>query len=39
MKGQVIDSKGVSAWGYGGQTMDRGDWIKREAVGERRPIS
>ena len=26
-KGQVIDSKGVSAWGYGGQTMGRGDWI------------
>jgi sugar phosphate isomerase/epimerase len=27
VKGQVIDSKGVSAWGYGGQTMERGDWI------------
>jgi hypothetical protein len=27
VKGQVIDSKGVSAWGYGGQTMQRGDWI------------
>jgi sugar phosphate isomerase/epimerase len=26
VKGQVIDSKGVSAWGYGGQTMGRGDW-------------
>lgn len=26
VKGQVIDSRGVSAWGYGGQTMDRGDW-------------
>jgi len=26
VKGQVIDSKGVSAWGYGGQTMQRGDW-------------
>ena len=26
VKGQVIDSKGVSAWGYGGQTMERGDW-------------
>src|SRR6185295_17412387 len=26
VKGQVIDAKGVSAWGYGGQTMDRGDW-------------
>jgi sugar phosphate isomerase/epimerase len=28
VKGQVIDSRGVSAWGYGGQTMERGDWIK-----------
>jgi sugar phosphate isomerase/epimerase len=27
VKGQVIDSKGVSAWGYGGQTVQRGDWI------------
>ncbi|HZM95772.1 MAG TPA: TIM barrel protein [Vicinamibacterales bacterium] len=27
VKGQVIDAKGVSAWGYGGQTMERGDWI------------
>jgi sugar phosphate isomerase/epimerase len=27
VKGQVIDSKGVSAWGYGGQTVGRGDWI------------
>ncbi|MCY3640509.1 MAG: hypothetical protein OXH37_05800, partial [Gammaproteobacteria bacterium] len=26
VKGQVVDSKGVSAWGYGGQTMARGDW-------------
>jgi hypothetical protein len=22
-----FDSRGVSAWGYGGQTMQRGDWI------------
>lgn len=28
VKGQVIDAKGVSAWGYGGQTVERGDWIK-----------
>jgi sugar phosphate isomerase/epimerase len=28
VKGQVIDAKGVSAWGYGGQTMGRGDWIE-----------
>jgi sugar phosphate isomerase/epimerase len=27
VKGQVIDAKGVSAWGYGGQTMGRGDWV------------
>jgi hypothetical protein len=27
VKGQVIDSKGVAMWGYGGQTMQRGDWI------------
>lgn len=27
VKGQVIDSKGVAGWGYGGQTMERGDWI------------
>ncbi len=27
VKGQVIDSKGVSEWGYGGQTMNRGDWV------------
>jgi sugar phosphate isomerase/epimerase len=27
VKGQVVDAKGVSAWGYGGQTIERGDWI------------
>ena len=27
VKGQVIDAKGVAAWGYGGQTMQRGDWV------------
>jgi sugar phosphate isomerase/epimerase len=26
VKGQVVDSRGVSAWGYGGQTVERGDW-------------
>ncbi len=26
VKGQVVDSKGVSGWGYAGQTMLRGDW-------------
>ncbi len=28
VKGQVIDARGIAAWGYGGQTMQRGDWIK-----------
>ena len=27
VKGQVVDARGISAWGYGGQTMERGDWI------------
>ena len=27
MKGQVIDARGVSSWGYGGQTIERGDWV------------
>lgn len=26
VKGQVIDPRGVAAWGYGGQTLQRGDW-------------
>jgi sugar phosphate isomerase/epimerase len=26
VKGQVIDATGISAWGYGGQTVERGDW-------------
>jgi sugar phosphate isomerase/epimerase len=26
VKGQVIDPRGLAAWGYGGQTMERGDW-------------
>src|SRR5215469_1411159 len=25
VKGQVVDSRGVSGWGYGGQTVERGD--------------
>ena len=28
VKGQVIDTKGLAAWGYGGQTMERGDHIE-----------
>lgn len=27
VKGQVIEARGVSAWGYGGQTVERGDWV------------
>jgi hypothetical protein len=27
VKGQVVDSRGVAAWGYGGQTVGRGDWV------------
>jgi len=27
VKGQVLDARGVAAWGYGGQTVERGDWI------------
>jgi sugar phosphate isomerase/epimerase len=30
VKGQVIKSRGVSAWGYGGQTMLRGDRVGDE---------
>src|SRR4029453_5805449 len=28
VKGQVIDAKGVATWGYGGQTVERGDWVR-----------
>ena len=27
VKGQVIDPRGLAAWGYGGQTVQRGDWV------------
>ena len=30
VKGQVIDSRGIAEWGYGGQTVERGDWIGGE---------
>jgi sugar phosphate isomerase/epimerase len=30
VKGQVIDAQGVAAWGYGGQTIQRGDMINGE---------
>jgi sugar phosphate isomerase/epimerase len=33
VKGQVIDARGLAEWGYGGQTVQRGDWID----GERSP--
>lgn len=26
VKGQVVKAEGVAAWGYGGQTIQRGDW-------------
>jgi sugar phosphate isomerase/epimerase len=32
VKGQVVDVKGVSAWGYGGQTVERGDWKDGKAT-------
>ncbi|MDJ0785355.1 MAG: TIM barrel protein [Myxococcota bacterium] len=28
VKGQVIDPKGLATWGYGGQTVERGDWVE-----------
>jgi sugar phosphate isomerase/epimerase len=27
VKGQVIDAEGLATWGYGGQTVERGDWV------------
>jgi sugar phosphate isomerase/epimerase len=27
VKGQVVNPRGIAAWGYGGQTMQRGDWL------------
>jgi sugar phosphate isomerase/epimerase len=39
VKGQVIDARGVSAWGYGGQTIERGAdplsaWKKQTVLAE-----
>jgi sugar phosphate isomerase/epimerase len=39
VKGQVIDARGLAAWGYGGQTLGRGDapgdaWKKQTAIAE-----
>ncbi|MDH3752543.1 MAG: sugar phosphate isomerase/epimerase [Acidimicrobiia bacterium] len=30
VKGQVVDSRGIAGWGYGGQTVQRGDWVDGE---------
>jgi sugar phosphate isomerase/epimerase len=32
VKGQVIDPRGLAAWGYGGQTVERGDWTNGVAT-------
>lgn len=34
VKGQVIDARGVSAWGYGGQAVERGDWMNGVVSGD-----
>ncbi|RYZ10319.1 MAG: hypothetical protein EOO73_01730 [Myxococcales bacterium] len=34
VKGQVVDARGVSEWGYGGQTMNRGDWASGKPSSE-----
>ncbi|HEY8119683.1 MAG TPA: TIM barrel protein [Myxococcota bacterium] len=39
VKGQVIDARGLAAWGYGGQTLGRGErpgdaWKKQSAFAE-----
>ena len=31
VKGQVANAEGIAAWGYGGQTLERGDWIAGKA--------
>src|SRR5262245_55009883 len=36
VKGQVVDARGVSAWGYGGQPGGRGDWIDGKPSGDPR---
>jgi hypothetical protein len=30
VKGQVIHSEGFAGWGYGGQNVQRGDWVDGE---------
>jgi sugar phosphate isomerase/epimerase len=34
VKGQVIDVKGIAAWGYGGQTAQRGDWVDGQVASD-----
>lgn len=34
VKGQVIDARGVATWGYGGQTIERGDWVDGRPAAE-----
>jgi len=34
VKGQVINSRGVAAWGYGGQTLQRGDRVGDEPAAQ-----
>jgi sugar phosphate isomerase/epimerase len=34
VKGQVIDAHGVAAWGYGGQTLLRGDWVDGQVTAD-----
>src|SRR5206468_3431807 len=31
VKGQVANAAGIAAWGYGGQTLQRGDWVDGKA--------
>ncbi len=34
VKGQVIDAAGLATWGYGGQTLERGDWVRGKPSAE-----
>ncbi|HLF42723.1 MAG TPA: TIM barrel protein [Acidimicrobiia bacterium] len=38
VKGQVIDARGISAWGYGGQTVQRGDHVGGEVSSDPRDL-
>ncbi len=39
VKGQVIDARGIAAWGYGGQTMGRGDHVDAELASDPRLLA